>query len=119
MKPNPAVIATVSDAGRPWSVATWYDWEDGRALINMDAKRRRLAHIRANPHVSLTVLNPKTWLHVTIRGRIESLADDLGLRDIDRLSQRYEGEPYPIRDRPRVSGWVEVDSWHEWGPDDT
>ena len=34
--PNPAVVATVSPRGTAHTAATWYDWEDGRVLLNMD-----------------------------------------------------------------------------------
>jgi hypothetical protein len=45
-----------------------------------------------------------------------SLKDDQGLQDIDRLSRHYMGVPYADRERPRVSGRVEIDAWHVWGP---
>nr|WP_203453632.1 hypothetical protein [Jiangella aurantiaca] len=38
-RPNPAVMATLGPAG-PVSVATWYLWEDGRVLVNLDEGRR-------------------------------------------------------------------------------
>ena len=41
----------------------------------------------------------------------------LDLRDIDRLSIRYIGEPHPLRDNPRVSAWIEIDPWHAWRPE--
>ena len=41
-RPNPAVVATVSPSGEPHTAATWYDWEDGRVLLNMDESRLRL-----------------------------------------------------------------------------
>ena len=41
-RPNPAVIATLRPDGFPHTAATWYVWEDGRVLVNMDATRRRL-----------------------------------------------------------------------------
>ena len=56
-KPNPAVIGTGHADGAPNTVATWYLWEDGRVLVNMDEGRRRLEYLRANPRVSLTVLD--------------------------------------------------------------
>ena len=113
-KPNPAVIGTVTPEGKPITVATWYLWEDGRALVNMDEERRRLEHVRANPQVSLTVLDADQWYrHITVHGRA-TLQDDPDLADIDRLSTHYLGQPYGHRDRGRVSAWIEVDSWHAW-----
>jgi PPOX class probable F420-dependent enzyme len=113
-KPNPAIIGTVTPDGAPNTVATWYLWEDGRVLVNMDEGRRRLEYLRANPRVSLTVLDGVEWYrHITLHGRV-TLVDDADLVDIDRLSTHYMGNPYSQRDRGRVSGWIEIDSWHAW-----
>ena len=38
-EPNPAVIATLHSDGRPHTVATWYLWEGGHVLVNMDERR--------------------------------------------------------------------------------
>jgi len=115
-KPNPAVITTVRPDGQPVSVATWYLWEDGRVLVNMDEGRRRLAYLRADPRVSLSALDEAGWYsHVSVQGRVVEMYDDEGLADIDRLAQHYTGKPYRNRERGRVSAWIEVDSWHGWG----
>ena len=111
---NPAVIATIRPDGSPHTAATWYDWEDGRALVNMDESRRRLAYLRRDPRVSLTVLARDDWYrHVTLMGRVTLVADP-ELVDIDRLAMRYTGRPYRDRDRRSVSAWIEVESWHMW-----
>jgi PPOX class probable F420-dependent enzyme len=115
-RPNPAVIATLKPDGAPHTVATWYLWEDGRALVNMDEGRKRLEYLRNDPRVSLTVFDGDQWYsHVSLRGRVVSLADDADKTDIDRLSRHYRGRDYPDRERGRVSAWIEVDSWHAWG----
>jgi PPOX class probable F420-dependent enzyme len=117
--PNAAVIATVRADGAPVTVATWYDWEDGRVLVNMAESRRRLDHLRRDPRVSLTVMDGRRWWsHVSLQGRVAELVDDPDLRDIDRLSQRYLGRPYPARDQRRVTAWIEVERWHAWRPED-
>jgi PPOX class probable F420-dependent enzyme len=115
-EPNPAVIATLKPDGSPHSVATWYLWDDGRALVNMDESRARLDYLRRDPRVSLTVLDGEDWYHhVSLRGRVVSLTEDEGLANIDRLSQHYRSRPYPARDRRRYDAWIEVDTWHAWG----
>jgi PPOX class probable F420-dependent enzyme len=117
-RPNAAVIATVRPDGTPVTVATWYDWEDGRILVNMDIGRKRVEHLRADPRVSLTIMDVANWgAHVSLQGRAVSLEDDPGLRDIDRISVRYTGEPYPYRENARVSAWIEIDHWHAWHPE--
>jgi PPOX class probable F420-dependent enzyme len=115
--PNPAVMATVAADGRPVTVATWYLFDDdGRILLGLDAKRARLKHLHADPRVSLTVLAQDDWYtHVSLQGRVVSIGDDVGLRDIDRLARHYTGDAYPNRESPRVSVQVEIERWHVWG----
>jgi PPOX class probable F420-dependent enzyme len=113
-QPNPSTIATLRPDGSPHTAATWYLWENGRVLVNMDEGRKRLRYIRADPRVSITVLGQDDWYHhVTLHGRVVELDED-GLADIDRISRHYTGQPYSQRDRGRVSAWIEVDSWHSW-----
>jgi PPOX class probable F420-dependent enzyme len=115
-QPNPAVIATLWTDGRPVSVATWYLYERGRILVNMDEGRKRLEPMRNDPRVSLTVLKQGDWYtHVSMQGRVVEWADDSDLTDIDRLSTLYTGHAYSNRTRRRVSAWIEIDSWHGWG----
>lgn len=114
-EPNPAVVGTLRADGSPHTVATWYDWEDGLVLLNMDATRKRLEHLRRDPRVSLTVLDKDNWYeHVSLSGVVERLVDDAGLVDIDRLAVRYTGKPYRDRTSPRVSAWMRPESWNRW-----
>ncbi|WP_377272887.1 PPOX class F420-dependent oxidoreductase [Peterkaempfera sp. SMS 1(5)a] len=115
-RPNPAVIATLRSDGQPVSTPTWYLWDEGRVLVNMDEGRKRLDHLRNDPRVTLTVLDEGDWYtHVTLIGRVAEMHDDKGLADIDRLSEHYIGKAYRQRDRARVSAWIEIDRWHGWG----
>ncbi len=116
-QPNPAVMATLAADGRPVTVATWYLLEDdGRVLLNLDATRARLKHLRNDPRVSLTVLASGDWYtHVSLQGTITEITDDEGLAGIDRLSRHYTGDAYPNRTSPRVSTWLTVERWHGWG----
>src|SRR3954452_25194624 len=94
-KPNPAVITTLRPDGQPVSAATWYLWDDGRVLVNMDEGRKRLDHIRNDSRVSLTVLDDDDWYtHVTLIGHVAEMREDGDLADIDRLARHYLGEPY-------------------------
>jgi PPOX class probable F420-dependent enzyme len=115
-RPNPSVIATLAADGSPHTAATWYIWEAGRVLVNMDEGRKRLSHLRRDPRASITVLGEGgDWdHHVTLRGRVAVLEEDSELEDISRLSRHYTGEPYSRRDRKRFSAWIEVESWHSW-----
>jgi PPOX class probable F420-dependent enzyme len=114
-RPNPAVVATLRPDGSPHSVPTWYDWEDGRALLNMDESRLRLSYMRRDPHTALTVLDEASWYkHVSLIGSIVDIRDDPDLADIDRLAVRYTGQPFRRRQAKRVSAWLEPDRYHTW-----
>jgi PPOX class probable F420-dependent enzyme len=114
-KPNPAVVATIRSDGSPHSVATWYDLVDGRILLNLATTRARLAHIKRDPRVSLTLLDVDDWYtHVTLTGVIEQLVDDPELADIDRLALRYQGHRFRNREAARVSAWMRCERWYRW-----
>src|SRR6478672_960714 len=88
-RPNPAVVATVRPDGSPHTVPTWYDWEEGHMLLNMEATRLRLAYMRQDPRVAVTTLWDESWYrHVSVIGRVISIEDDGDLVDIDRLALR-------------------------------
>jgi PPOX class probable F420-dependent enzyme len=115
-KPNPAVIASLRPDGSPHAVATWYGWDDGLALLNMDESRLRLRFMRRDPRVALCILDEENWYRqVTLFGRIVRIEDDRDLADIDRLAVRYTGQPFRTRDAKRVSAWLEPERWHDWG----
>jgi PPOX class probable F420-dependent enzyme len=115
-RPNPAVIATVRTDGRPVTVATWYLLDGDQIVVNMDATRRRLQHLREDPRVSLTVLDRDDWYsHVSVVGTVVSLTDDVDLAGIDRQSMAYRGRAYPNRTSPRVDARIDIQRWHAWG----
>jgi PPOX class probable F420-dependent enzyme len=114
-EPNIAVVATLDQKGAPHSVATWYDWEDGRVLLSMDNSRRRLRYLRRDPRVTLTVIDTDDWYrHISLQGEVVEMREDEGLADIDRLARRYTGADYQTRDSPRTTAWVQVARWHGW-----
>jgi PPOX class probable F420-dependent enzyme len=119
-QPNMAVVASVMPSGIPHTAATWYDWEDGRVLLNMDESRRRLEYMRLDPRVALTALEEGAWhKQVSLMGEVVSVEPDPDLRDIDRLAIRYTGSPFQNRVRRRWSAWVRVDRWYGWYGDAT
>lgn len=113
---NPCVVATVRPDGQLHTTATWYEWQDdGTVLLNMDASRRRLGHMRTDPRVALTILAETWYSHVSLIGRVREIRPDANLADIDRISRHYRGQEYADRKRDSWTAIVEVDRWHSWG----
>ena len=101
-KPNPAVMATTTKDGRPITAATWYLLEDDdRILINFDAERVRLRHVRRDPRCALDVLPLEAWYsHVALQLDVVDITEDTGLADIDALAKHYTGDGYPTGTGP-------------------
>lgn len=112
---NPAVMATVRPDGTPATTATWYDWVDGQILLSMVRSSPRTRNVLNNPAIALTVLDKNWYHHLSLRGRAAEIRDDTDLADLDRLSQRYYGHPYPKRGLECVTVLMAVERWHAWG----
>lgn len=113
--PRPAVIGTVRPDGAPSTTPTWFAWEDGRILVNMVASGPRARNLRNDPRVSLTILGDSWYDHLSLLGRVAEFRDDPTLADLDGLSWRYTGQPYPKRHLTCVTALVELERWHSWG----
>jgi PPOX class probable F420-dependent enzyme len=116
-EPNPAVVATIRPDGLPHSVPTWYEWDGGLLLLNMDRSRKRLRHLAPGRPVALSVMARSDWYsHVSFIAEVSELRDDPDLVDIDRLSRRYRGQPYRDRSRKSVTALIRPSQWFTWGP---
>ena len=60
---HPAVVASVRADGSPHSAATRYDREDGRVLLNMDA-RRRARRYTGEVYPNRTSPRTNAWIEV-------------------------------------------------------
>jgi PPOX class probable F420-dependent enzyme len=105
---NVAVLATVSVRGRPQATPVWFMLDGEHILINTSKHRVKLRNLRRQPYAALTIVDPKDpYRWIQIQARVSRIDPASGARDIDRLSTRYLGRPYPYfsGDRPedRVS----------------
>lgn len=114
---NPSVMATTTKNGQPVTAATWYLFEDdGRVLLNLDAERVRMQHLRRDPRLALDVLSGDDWYtHVALQLTVVEITDDVDLAGIDALARQYTGRPYANRQRPRVNVRSEISKWMGWG----
>ena len=105
---NPYVgtVTTLREDGSPHNTIVWVDAENGTLTFNTAAGRAKERHLRRDPRVALTVVDPEnTYLWVSVTGRAELTTD--GADDqIDRLAKKYLGqEKYPWRkaDEQRIT----------------
>jgi len=94
-KPNFAVLATRSN-GELQATPMWYVYEDGQLVLNSSKGRAKLRYMHKHPEVALAIVDRENpYQYVQIRGKVTAFDEKNGARDIDRLSHRYNGKPYP------------------------
>ena len=103
-------LATVAPDGSPHSVPVWMLREGDRLAFFTQAGSRKAGHLRSEPRVSVSVVDASNpYRNVHLRGRVaDVLAGEEALAVIDRISEKYIGEPFPMR-----SGnvyWIEPES---------
>ena len=107
------VVGHVSAKRRDGSIAQylmWVDWDGEHVLTSSPVGSRKAANWARDPHVTLSVVDHgDPWRYLIIRGRVAATRPDEGLAFIDRMSERYTGQPYRFRDRPREIFVIEPD----------
>src|SRR5690348_2028884 len=93
-KPNFAVLATRSN-GKVQATPVWFLYEGGQVIVNTSQGRVKLRNMQKNPDVAVAIVDRENpYQYVQIQGTVAGFDAKSGARDIDRLSQRYVGEPY-------------------------
>ena len=107
----PAIVATVNDRGMPEMTPVWYEYRDGRILLNGDRTRIWLARMEQAGRATFMVADPTNfWRWVQVYGKVLGVADDPGGEHINRLSHRYRGTDYPGNRDTRRTATIEITS---------
>jgi PPOX class probable F420-dependent enzyme len=99
----------------------WVDVDDQVVMFNTAVGRAKERHLRENPHVSLTVLDPQDqyrWLSVS--GSAE-LTTDGADPQIDKLAKKYLGQDeYPWRnpEEQRITVRIQPEHIDAYGLDE-
>jgi len=96
---NYAHLATLMPNGAPHSVPMWVGMETGRIAVMTSPNSRKARNLERDPRVALSITDhDRPFVMATVRGRVTERVDgDRGWTIIDRLSQKYIGQPYPLR----------------------
>jgi PPOX class probable F420-dependent enzyme len=96
--PYYAVVATQRADGSPHQTVVWVDTDGENVLFNTAEGRTKPRNMRANPVVSLMVVDPQNGYHwVSVTGTAE-LSHDGADAHIDALAKKYlNADSYPFR----------------------
>ena len=97
--PNVAHVATLLPDGAPHSVPVWIGLEANRIVFLTSPGSRKARNLDRDPRVAISITDRnQPHAMAQIRGRVVARVDgDAGWTIIDRLSQKYIGQPYPLR----------------------
>ena len=97
--PNYAHIATVLPDGGPHSVPVWIGMHDGRIAFFTRPGTRKGRNLARDPRVAISIVDfEQPYRMAQVRGRVTGmLEDDEAFAVIDALSNKYTGQPFPMR----------------------
>ncbi len=95
-------VTVVTPRGRLASHVMWIDYEDGRVLTSSRVGSAKGTALRTDPRISVSVVDPANpWRWITVSGRVVEIVPDTDLVFIDKMSRRYTGRDYMMRDMAR------------------
>jgi PPOX class probable F420-dependent enzyme len=92
-------VATSMPDGSPHSVAVWVALEGDRIAFFTQPASQKARNLARDPRVAISITDhANPYRTARIRGRVaDTLEGDAALEVIDRLSERYTGQPFPMR----------------------
>lgn len=101
-------VTVVTPKGTLVSHIMWVDYEDGRVLTSSRVGSAKGKALRADPRVSISVVDAANpWRWVSVSGRVVEIVPDTDLVFIDKMSRRYTGRDYMMRDMAREVFMIE------------
>jgi PPOX class probable F420-dependent enzyme len=109
--PNYAHVATLLPDGAPHSVPVWVGIEGTQIAFLTSPSSRKAQNIDRDPRVAISITqHDRPFVMAHLRGRVvQRIEGDAAWSIIDRISQKYIGQPYD-RQSERVVFLVEADA---------
>ncbi|MEA2057911.1 MAG: PPOX class F420-dependent oxidoreductase, partial [Actinomycetota bacterium] len=92
-----AHLTTLDPDGSPQSTAMWITRDGDRIVFNTAQGRRKWRNLNRDPRVAISISSPgEPYRNWSIQGRVVEMRTSDGVAVIDRLAEKYLGEPkYP------------------------
>ena len=109
---NFAHLSTLMPDGSPQAAPVWVDLEGDRVLIATGEGSLKARNTRRDGRVALSIVafdNP--YVEAQLRGRVGERRKDADFKIMDRISRKYTGKEFPMRQNPeqRVVLVIEVE----------
>jgi PPOX class probable F420-dependent enzyme len=91
---NFGAVATIRPDGTAHVTPVWVDYDGERPLFNTATGRAKWHHMQRDPRVTIEVYSQEDpYDYVTVSGTVELEESDEANRHIDKLSEKYTGNP--------------------------
>jgi PPOX class probable F420-dependent enzyme len=95
-RPSLCFVATTMPDGSPQLTQTWVGTDGVHIVINTPDHSQKARNVGRDPHVAVNIVDPEnTRRYFAVRGRVIATTTEGGAENIDELSQKYLGRPYP------------------------
>ena len=110
-EPIAAIFSVLGSDGRSSLTPMWFDYEGSTVLVNVASHRKKVEWIRANPKLSILLMNPENiyhWMSIkcTVKRGVSEDDPQEGPRvtaQLDKIWTKYTKNPppYGLRDPSR------------------
>jgi len=91
-------LATIMSDGSPQVTPVWFSVEGEYVLINTNQGRTKDKNMKARPKVAMTIQDPNDrYRYLGIRGEVVSYTTEGADEHINKLSLKYDDEPWKPR----------------------
>lgn len=98
---NFGAVATIREDGTPHVTPVWIDYDGEHVVFNTATGRAKWRHMRRDPRVTIEVTSMEDpYDYVTVTGTVELEEGEEADRHIDKLSEKYTGNPKFQSHRP-------------------
>jgi PPOX class probable F420-dependent enzyme len=95
-RPSLCFVATIMPDGSPQLTQTWVTTDGEHILVNTPDHSQKARNVARNPRVALNIVDPdNTARYFAVRGRVTGTTTEGGAENIDEISGKYLGRPYP------------------------
>lgn len=93
-----AHLAVIARDSQPIVTPVWIDLDGGQVLVNSAKGRVKNRLMRTGAKVALSIVDPQDpYRFVSMQGVVTECLETGADEQLERLSQRYLGRPYPWR----------------------
>jgi PPOX class probable F420-dependent enzyme len=109
---NFAHVATLMPDGSPHSVAVWTGLEGERVVFFTQAGSQKARNLARDPRVAISLIDHENPYRTgRVRGHVADRRDgEAAFPAMDALSQKYTGQPFPMRGPETVAFLIEVEA---------